>query len=211
MSEERRRKLPLAIGATAVLAATSDGATAEAIEDVIAGIRAEGSRAEAWEKAGKLGAPAVKPLAALMKDEDFEIARAAKRGLWKVVRYAGNPEGGSATMPVVAELIPLLGEAQPLPVRREVMWMLSEIGGDESVDAVAPLLLNEDLREDARMVLERLPGRKSLAVLKRALNAVPAEFKINIAQSLRARGVTVPGLPCQKLVPTRKTSVGTEG
>jgi hypothetical protein len=57
------------------------------------------------------------------------------------------------------------------------------------------------------MVLERLPGERSLRVLRRALRAVPEDFKINIAQSLRARGVAVRGLPCRKLVPTRETTV----
>jgi hypothetical protein len=57
------------------------------------------------------------------------------------------------------------------------------------------------------MVLQRLPGRKSLQALEAGLKAAPEDFKINIAQSLRARGQTVPGLPCQKMSPTRETSV----
>ena len=85
--------------------------------------------------------------------------------------------------------------------------MLSEIGGDESVEPIARLLSDKDLREDARCSLERLPGDKAVAALKTALATAPADFKPNIAQSLRARGVTVPGLPCRKLVPTRKTGV----
>ena len=82
--------------------------------------------------------------------------------------------------------------------------MLSEIAGDEAVRPVGRLLRNKQLREDARMVLERLPGRKSLRMLTRALEKAPDDFKINIAQSLRARGEEVPGLPCQKLVPKKK-------
>jgi len=179
------------------------------VEDLIARIKDKDDkvRAEAWLNAGKIGAPAVKPLAAVMSDEDFEIARAAKRGLWQIVRYVGRPGADNERKAVVAELVPLLRDGQPVGVRREVMWMASEIGGDESVEPVAALLSNAELREDARMVLQRLPGEKSLAALRRGLEAVPQEFKFNIAESLRARGVKVAGFPSQKLAPTRKTNV----
>jgi HEAT repeat protein len=179
------------------------------VDDLVARIKDKDDkvRAEAWLNAGKIGAPAVKPLAAVMTDGDFEVARAAKRGLWQIVRYVGRPGADSERKAVVAELIPLIRDDQPAPVRREVVWMVSEIAGDEAVEPVAALLSNVELREDARMVLERLPGEKSLAALKRGLEAAPQEFKFNIAQSLRARRVNVPGLPSRKLVPTRKTKV----
>jgi hypothetical protein len=92
-------------------------------------------------------------------------------------------------------------------VRREVVRMLSEIGGNESVPAVSSLLSHGDLREEARMALERIPGDESLSALKSALNAAPDDFKPNLAQSLRARGVEVQGIPCVKLVPTKQTNV----
>jgi len=164
-------------------------------------------RADAWLNAGLVGAPAVTPLAEVMTTGSLEVARAAKRALWKIVRHAGRPGADDEKKPVVAELAPLLADDQPLAVRREVLWMLSEIGGDESIDAVAALLSNAELREDARMALQRLPGPKSLAALESGLAAVPDDFKLNIAQSLRQRGVEVPGLPCVKLVPTKKTNV----
>jgi hypothetical protein len=57
------------------------------------------------------------------------------------------------------------------------------------------------------MALERIPGRQSVQALRRALRSVPDEFKPNVAQSLRARGVAVRGISCRKLVPTRQTDV----
>ena len=92
-------------------------------------------------------------------------------------------------------------------MRREVLWMLSEIGGLKSIQPIADLLANKELREDARMVLQRIPGRKSIAALRAGLKAAPEDFKINIAQSLRQRGVKVRRFPCVKLVPTKKTNV----
>jgi HEAT repeat protein len=142
-----------------------------------------------------------------MVGQELQVTRAAKRALWRIVRDAGRPESGAVQKAVVAELIPLCKGDRPVSVRREVLWMLSELGGDESVDAVAALLSHEELREDARMALQRIPGRRSLDALKAGLAAAPDDFKLAIAQSLRKRGVEVPGLPCRKLVPTKQTRV----
>ena len=180
-----------------------------AVADLIAKIRDKDPsvRAEARDNAGKVGAPAVKLLAEVMTDPEFEVAREAERALWKIVRYAGRPKADGERKAVVTELIPLLGDSRPVRVKREAMWMLSEIAGDEAVAPVAAQLSDKELREDARMVLERLPGKRSLAALQMALKTAPEEFRVNVAQSLRARGVKVPGLPSQKLVPTRKTQL----
>lgn len=165
-------------------------------------------RTDAWLNAGGVGAPAVKPLAELAAGGDLEVGRAAERALWKIVRTVGAP-GAAGKEAVVAELVALLGDDQPVEVRREVVWMVSEIGGDEEVDPVAALLDDHDLREDARMVLQRIPGEKSLAALQAALGFAAEVFRPNIAQSLRARGVDVDPnrYPCRKLVPTKETTV----
>jgi hypothetical protein len=142
-----------------------------------------------------------------MTDKRLEVARAAKRGLWKIVRHVGRPGAKDEKMAVAAELIPLLGEDQPTSVRREVLWMLSEIGDGKSVTPIAALLSSKELREDARMVLQRIPDKRAVRALRAGLEAAPEDFKHNIAHSLRQRGVEVAGLACVKLVPTKKTSV----
>jgi hypothetical protein len=104
----------------------------------------------------------------------------------------------------------LLKEDPPAAVHREVFWMLSEIGTGDSVKAIAALLSNKTTRENARMALERIPGEESMVALKSALDAAPDDFKVNLAQSLRARGTQVHGLPCEKLKPTKQTNVKTQ-
>jgi len=166
------------------------------------------TRSFAWKNAGKTGAPAVKALAALITNENIEVAWAAKRALREMAYYTGRPFGvAHAKEDVISELCALLGDDQPVAVRREVLWVLAEIGGDEAVEPVARLLSNRELREDARMVLDHIPGPKSLQALKSALKSVPDDFKPHIAQSLRHRGVKVQGFPCRKLVPTKKTDI----
>lgn len=209
MSNNKLKKVSLTAVATVVTAGTANAAESKAVDKLIVRIKDKSDkvRADALLSAGEVGAPAVKPLATVMTDKELEVARAAKRGLWKVVRHVGRPGAGGEKRAVTAELIALLSDNQPAPVRREVLWMLSEIGQSKSVEAIAALLSNKAFREDARMVLQRIPGRKSLAALKAGLKAAPKDFKLNIAQSLRQRGVRVRRLRCVKLVPTKKTNV----
>lgn len=172
-------------------------------------------RTEAWQNAGAIGAPALKPLAALATNDDLEVRRAAVRAMWKIVRTAGAPDAKEGMKPAVNQaLIALLKDSPSVAVSRDVLWMLSELAcGDCAVEPVAELLKNEDLREDARCCLERIPGEESLGALQAALTSVPKDFQLAVAQSLRARGVAVSETkyPCQKLVPTRETSVKPAG
>jgi len=164
-------------------------------------------RAPARDAAGPMGAKAVAPLAKIAVASDLEIARAANRAIQNIVYHAGRPGAGDEAKAVAAALIELLKTQQPAQFHRDVLWMTWQIAGDEAVEPVAALLSNAELREDARMALEGLPGEKSLAALKAALAAAPDDFKPSVAHSLRVRGVEVPGVPDLRLVPTKKTSV----
>lgn len=182
------------------------------VEELIAKIKQSDDkvRAAAWQSAGKYGAAAVKPLAAVMTAEDVEVARAAKRGLWVLVRHVGGPGTDDEKKPVVAALCELLGDDQPNAVRREVLWMLSEIGGNEAVEAIREIpgiLENQEIREDARCAVERIPGDAAVQALRDALEAAPEDFKYALAESLRNRGAEVAGYPSRKLVPTKQTQV----
>lgn len=194
----------LLAGAATVIASAGHAAEAVSVTDLVAGIKSTDDkvRGPAWQGAGPVGAPAVKPLAAIMTDPDFEISRSAKRALYKIVRHAGRPGAKKEAQAVEKELIPLL-QNSAVPVRREVLWMLSEIGGDDAVAPMAALLTDKEVREDARCALMRLPGRKATGALKSAFGSAPEEFKPALAESLRARGEKVSGYPSQKLVPTR--------
>jgi hypothetical protein len=194
----------LLAGAATVIASAGHAAEAVSVTDLVAGIKSTDDkvRGPAWQGAGPVGAPAVKPLAAIMTDPDFEISRSAKRALYKIVRHAGRPGARKEAQAVETELIPLL-KSDAVAIRREVLWMLSEIGGDDAVAPMAALLTDKEVREDARCALMRLPGRKATGALKSAFGSAPEEFKPALAESLRARGEKVSGYPSQKLVPTR--------
>ena len=141
-----------------------------------------------------------------MGDGNFELARKGKRALYLVVRHAGRPGAGEECQAVERELILVLGSG-PSRVRREVVWMLSEIGSAGAVKPMAALLADQELREDARCALTRLPVPGAVTALKAAFATAPEDFKYALAESLRQRGETVAGYPSRKLVPTKQTSV----
>ncbi len=209
MSTNNLKKVSIAAGVAGIMAQTASTAKAQGADELIAGIKSDSDkvRTEAWQSAGEVGAPAVKPLAEVMTDDNLEVARAAKRALWKIGRHTGRPKANKERRAVETELTGLLGRKQPVAVRREVLWMLSEIGARVSIKPIAGLMRNKDLREDARMALERIPGKRAVTTLKAAFEKAPEDFKPNIAQSLRKRGEEVAGYPCQKLVPKKKTDV----
>ncbi|MEK7684431.1 MAG: hypothetical protein AAB466_03300 [Verrucomicrobiota bacterium] len=209
MMTKNLEKASFAAAAAGVATGLTNAAENKALDETIAKIKDKDDkvRSEAWQTAATCGAPAVKPLASLLADPEIEVTRAAKRALLKIVRQAGRPGAGQEKKAVVVELIPLLAKSTPTEARRELVWMLSELGGDESVGPVAALLSETEMREDARMVLQRIPGQKSIAALKSALASAPEDFKANLAVSLRQRGVKVEGYPSQKLVPTKSTNV----
>lgn len=182
--------------------------TAKDVIDLIAAIKTPDDkvRGPAWQGADRFGAEAVKPLVIVMADPEFETARCARRALWKVTRAAGRPGNANENSAVERELVSLLpGVAGD--VGRELLWMISEIGGDDSVAPVAALLGSEELRDDARCVLTRLPGDKAVTALQRAMSTAPEDFKFALAESLRARGVKVAGYASKKRAPTKQTTV----
>ena len=177
------------------------------VDDLLTQLKDDKTRAQAWDMAATIGAPAVKALAQLLPNPDFELARAAKRALQRIVRHANRPGADKERVAVVKELLPFADKKHPLNARRDVLWMLGEIASDEAISVIANILTEEDLREDARMTLERIPGNASLKALQKGLKSVPEKFKYNMASSLRARGVPVKEYPSQRLVPTKATTV----
>jgi len=182
-----------------------------AVDDLIRRLRSadDGVRGPAWQHAGPLGAPAVAPLVRTMSDPDRETARAARRALWSVVDYAGRPGADPERAEVAAELSTVLDRVtEPVATRREAVWMLSTIADSAAVDVVAARLKEAELREDARCVLQRIPGKQALMALRVALMEATDDFAAALADALRARGEVVPGRPSRRLVPSRITAVG---
>lgn len=202
MSQPRLPSHRLTPTAAAVATPAAVAVTEADVQELIRRLREgdDDTRGDAWQKAGPLGAPAVGPLSDLLTHVDFEVARSAKRALWKIVRHAGRPGAESEAQAVEQALLPLLGHYEAA-VRREVLWMLSEIGGEGSVGPIARLLHDHEVRDDARCALQRIPGSKATAALQQAMETAPQDFRYHLAEALRQRGIHVEGYPSRKLEP----------
>lgn len=161
-------------------------------------------RAGARDNASSVGAQAILPLAKLAASGEREIQRSSIQAMQNIVDYAGRPGAEEEAGAVSAELLKLLDDPQPIQLRRDVLWMIWQIAGDEAVEPVAALLTHAKLRDGARMTLERLPGAKATAALQTALATANDSDKPAIAHSLRQRGIATPGLPDLRLVPTKR-------
>jgi HEAT repeat protein len=182
--------------------------TTESVAGLIERIQSkdEAVSTAAWQSAGPYGADAVKPLAALMASTDMEMARRARRALERIVRHASHPGLKGPRKRVEKTMLEVIPTA-PVPVRRALCWLLSEIGSDSMAAGLAPLLTDSDVREDARCALTRLHTPAATKVLRKAFASAPEEFKPALAQSLRELGEKVEGYPSQKLIPVKPTSV----
>jgi HEAT repeat protein len=143
--------------------ANNPAAIAKLVADLQSGDDAV--RGAAWQEAGPLGAAAVRTLAGVAAHPDFEIARAARRALWKIVRHAGRPQAAKERRAVQTALLSLLRNT-PATVRREALAMLSEIGDARAVAPIATLLADGDAGEAARCALERIPDRRAVRALE---------------------------------------------
>ena len=191
-----------------VIDQVNQAAAAGPADDLISKIKsaADGIRGAAWQGAGSAGASAVRPLAAVMTDPSYEIARSAKRALWKVVHHAGRPGAEAERKAIQVELISLLKDPAAV-VRREALWMLSEVGDTLAVPPMAALLSDGAAREEARCALLRLPGREVTQALRGAFQTAPEDFKFALAEALRQRGETVAGYPTKKRTPSKPTGL----
>jgi len=144
-------------------------------------------RYAAWSRADRIGAPAVVPLGKLLASEDREVAKAAAEALKVIVHHAGRPGAGQARRSVAAELVKLLAPHWPARTRAEAIHLLSFVAGAGQVPAIAGLLADADLREEARLCLERLPTEAATRALIDALDDVPDAFKPRIIEALGHR------------------------
>jgi tetratricopeptide (TPR) repeat protein len=167
----------------------TSGAYCDAVQDLIAGITDASPevRTAAWKGAGPAGAAAVPALAGPMASDDPEVARCAIAALDRIAYHAGRPGAGEERAAVAAELSKLLANSYPVDARREVAYLVSLVGGADEVPALATLLQNPELADDARMALERIPGPAAGKALTAALDTAPPELQIRLIQALAHR------------------------
>ncbi|NUL82443.1 MAG: hypothetical protein HUU60_06930 [Armatimonadetes bacterium] len=136
--------------------------------------------------AAGLGGEGVFFIATVAASEDRAQARAAMMALHNLVHHAARPESREAR-DVATQLLELAQGPRSRFVWTEAFYLLGLIGDRSIVPQLAKLLENSERRYDARMALERIPGRESLAALKQAHKGAVGDFREALAQSIEAR------------------------
>ena len=162
---------------------------AEAFIDQIQSADAD-IRYTAWRSAGTQLPSAVAPLAGLLESPDKGIAKAAKGALETLV-YESSPGDRERADAIADELAKVAADhARSRPVRAEVIHLIGFVAHHLVVPDLAVLLDDLEVRDEARMALERIPGHSSLNALKNAARLCIDPFRAHLDQSINNRAFT---------------------
>lgn len=148
-------------------------------------------RNAAARASGPMGAMAVAALADLMAGPDKGVSRAAAQAMQRVAHHSARP--GAARVEArrtAVELLKVAFAPRPRAVRVEALEGVGFVGDGAIVPFLVRLLDDKEVREEARMALERIPGPQSQRALMEALQRAPEEFKPSLRQSIHNRGLS---------------------
>ena len=166
---------------------------AEDLGAFLDGIRSpdHGVRMKARLSAPGHGASAVAELGKILVGPDREPSITASHALTLIVHHAGRPGAEKERGPVLRELGKLVEGSSNSYLRREALWLMGFIGGDEgSVKVAEKCLWDEDehVAEIARLVLERMPGRFAHHAVMAAIGKADEELRADLLFTLAKRG-----------------------
>ncbi len=173
-------------------------------------------RSTAWGEAKNYGAAAVPGLGELLDSSDRGVARAAKLALENIVGQASTPGADAERQAVALKLVSALRAAQSRFARVTCIQLLGLIGRGEAVPALAQLLDDEEVGEDVRQALQRIPGNEATGALLAALRTHRGPFARAIIYALASRGdraavPTLARLAAASDLPTRLAAIDTLG
>lgn len=148
-------------------------------------------RYAAWKAAGPVGAPGVVPLGDLAASPDKGIAKSARGALQNIVHYAARPGARAEAHTVSIELLKVAADNdRPRSVRADALHLIGFTADSRTVPGVAHLLSDEQMRDEARLALERIPGSAATGALRQAAQNATNDFRPALQQSLHNRGLT---------------------
>ena len=145
-----------------------------------------------WQSAGPMGADVINVLGELASSEDKGVALSATGAMEKIAHYAGRPGAQSEAQKVSSELLKIANSDRPRMVRSNALQLVGFIGDAKSVGGLVRQMKDKDLREDARLALERIPGSLSESALKALAKAADENkepFAENVKQSIYNRAL----------------------
>lgn len=138
---------------------------------------------EVYARVSQLGADALTALLKLAAKQNTSEGLAAQRVAEAIV-HAASAKGVEERSKVTRALINALHLELPVETKQFVINLLGYSGTDDAVDALAKLLGDEALREDARRALERIPGEAAAKAILEALPKATGRFKAGLINTL---------------------------
>lgn len=145
------------------------------------------TRLAAVQQAALVGTEALPQLGAIYSGGDPAAGKAAYEAIKKIVYNAGRPGAAAEAKSASSALLELASSQHPRYVRADAIQLLGVVGGDDEAKALAAMISDTDLGEDARMALERIPGKAADDALKSAARSASPERRAAIDLSLRHR------------------------
>jgi hypothetical protein len=139
----------------------------------------EGARRAAWEGAAVQGPKAIAPLVAVASGENRDAALAALRAVDCISHASAAPGNASRREAAQALAAAVLDEKVPARVKQHLLDLLGSVGEgdvDSVVSAVAKILSDTELRDQARKALERIPGEAAAKAIEAALPRATGEW-----------------------------------
>ena len=148
-------------------------------------------RLAARKSAGSLNVTAITGLLNIAASADRGAAKAARGGLEVLVHAAAAPGQRNRARDAADMLVSAAGDtSRPSDVRQYALYLAGFVANTTTVPALSRLLADREVRDAARMALERTPGKPAERALAGARGAADAEFQSAVDQSLRARTLT---------------------
>lgn len=141
----------------------------------------------AAQAAGPAGTAAIAPVAQLIGNADPLVAKHARLALDNLVDYACRPGADAEKQAAAAELEKLLAPEMPEFARRDALQLLGLAGSDVNVPAMAKLLSDPVLMQDAAMGLARIAAPSATQTLLDALKTADAAAQVEIVGAISSR------------------------
>lgn len=176
--------------------------------NAIAGSDVE-KRFRAWRSAGEQSAAVVEKLVELTAAKDPGVAKAASEALTTMAHAVGKDANDPKRAPLAAALNRKHTEL--------TLRLLSLVGGDAEVEAIAKSLYDAALREEAIFALQRIPGAKAEEAMLAAFPRVAAEFQPRMLYAFgqrkvkKAAGLAQAALRNPALKPAAEWAIGRIG
>lgn len=149
------------------------------------------ARMRAAQEAGPIGYIAIPSLQPLLSNQNPGVRKATEEALSRIVHHAARPGAAKEAENVNFQLTQWILHGRSLRAQIIATRMLQYTGTEKNVPLLSNMLSIPQVRDEALLTLERIPGRASTRAMERALGKASEEFRPNIEAALRRRKETM--------------------